>query len=123
MSHQKQAYVYGPKTSCKFCTLSRVTALVLISPISPNADRLNVQNFTPAGSKGNKIYANRILGEQNLYQKVRKFCQTLNHEKIMHLIKYSLTVHFLIKDYTQQLHNYNLLNIEVQISNDHHLLP
>ena len=38
----------------------------------------------------------KILGEQNLRQKVRKFCQNFNRNKMMHLIKYTLTLQFLI---------------------------
>ena len=47
-------------------------------------------------SKCQKIYTNRILWEQNLRQKVNKFCQNLNHDNIMYLIKYALTVEFSI---------------------------
>ena len=43
---------------------------------------------------------------------MRAFCQHLNHDKIMCLIKYSLTVQFSIQDYTRQLQNNNLLNME-----------
>ena len=59
-----------------------------------------------------KFYTNRILGEENLRQKVRKFCQNVNRNKMMYLIKYTLTVQFLIKDYTRQLQINNLLNMK-----------
>ena len=48
-------------------------------------------------SKCPKFYTNRILGEQNLRQKVRNFCQNLNCDKMIYVIKYTLTVQFLIK--------------------------
>ena len=47
-------------------------------------------------SKCPKFYTNRILGEQNWCQKVRKPCQNLNCNKITYLIKYSLTIQFWI---------------------------
>ena len=47
-------------------------------------------------SKFPKFYTNRILGEENLRQKVRKFCQNVNRNKMMYLIKYTLTVQFSI---------------------------
>ena len=47
-------------------------------------------------SKCPKFYTNRILGEQNLRQKVRKFRHNLNRDKITYLIKYALTVQFSI---------------------------
>ena len=63
-------------------------------------------------SKCLKFYTNRIQGEQNLRQKLRKFCQHLNYDKMAYLIKYTLTVQFSIQDYTRQLNNTNLLNME-----------
>ena len=47
-------------------------------------------------SKCPKFYTNRILGEQNLRQKVRKFGQNLNRDKLTYLIQYTLTVQFII---------------------------
>ena len=47
-------------------------------------------------SKCPKLYTNRILGEQNLRQKVRKFGQNLNRDIMTYLIKYTLTVQFSI---------------------------
>ena len=47
-------------------------------------------------SKCPKFYTNRILGEQNLRQKVRKFGQNLNRDIMTYLIKYTLTVQFSI---------------------------
>ena len=56
-------------------------------------------------SKCPTFYTNRVLGKQNLRQKVRNFCQNLNCDKMIYLIKYTLTLQFLIKDYTRQLRN------------------
>ena len=47
-------------------------------------------------SKCPTFYTNRILGEQNLRQKVGKFCQNLNYDNMTFLFKYSLTVPFSI---------------------------
>ena len=58
------------------------------------------------------MYTNRIFGEQNLRQNVRKFCQKFNHNKITYIIKYSLKVQFSISYYTRQLHGNNLLNMK-----------
>ena len=44
--------------------------------------------------------------------KLREIFQNLNRDKMMYLIKYTLTVQFLIQDYTRQLNNTNLLNME-----------
>ena len=41
---------------------------------------------------------------------MNKFGQNLNCDKMMYLIKYTLTVQFSIQDYTRQLHNNNLYN-------------
>ena len=41
---------------------------------------------------------------------MRKLCQNLNRDNITYLIKYTLTVQFLIN--TSQLHNNNLLNMK-----------
>ena len=67
-----------------------------------------------------KIYTNRIKGDQNLRQKLRKLFQHLNRRKIMYLIKYTLTEEFSIQDYTRQLQNNNLLNMK---SENKFLLP
>ena len=63
-------------------------------------------------SKCPKFHASRILGEQNVHQKVLKFCQNINRDKMKYLIKYTLTVQFSIKDYTRQLPNSSLLNMK-----------
>ena len=47
-------------------------------------------------SKCPKFYTNRILGDQNLRQKMRNFGQNLNCNKMTYLIKYTLTVQFSI---------------------------
>ena len=47
-------------------------------------------------SKCPKFYTNRILGEQNLRQKVLKFCSNLNSNRITYLIKLTLTLQFSI---------------------------
>ena len=41
-----------------------------------------------------RSYINRIKGEQSLRQKVGKFCQELNCDKMVNLIKYTLIVQF-----------------------------
>ena len=62
-------------------------------------------------SKCPKFNTNRILGEQNLRPKVRNFCQNLNCDKMMYVIKYTLRVQFLIKDYTRHLRNKAILKL------------
>ena len=47
-------------------------------------------------SKCPNIYTKRILGEQNLRQKMFKFSQNFNRNKMPYLIKYTLTVQFSI---------------------------
>ena len=51
-------------------------------------------------SKCPKFYTNRILGEQNFCQKVRKFFQNSNCNKMTYLIKYTFTVQFSIPQAT-----------------------
>ena len=53
---------------------------------------LFVEQLRP--SKCPTFYTNKILGEQNLRQKVSKFCQSLNSDKMIYLIKYTLTAQF-----------------------------
>ena len=45
------------------------------------------QELTARPSKCPKFYTNRILGEQNSRQKVRKFGQNLNRNKLTYLIQ------------------------------------
>ena len=47
--------------------------------------------------------------EQNICQRVHKFCQNLNQDKMTYLINYNLTLQLSIKDYTRQLHKNNVL--------------
>ena len=72
----------------------------------------NNHQYTNRPSKCPKFYTNRNLQEQNLRQKLRKFGQNLNCNKITYLIKYTLIVQFSIKDFTKLLQNDNLLHIE-----------
>ena len=51
--------------------------LGVICELTNDTDHLNVQKF----------YTNKILGKQNLHQKMCKLCQTFNHKKITYLIK------------------------------------
>ena len=55
----------------------------------------NILHYTRP-SKCPKFYTNRIWGEQNLRQKVRKFCQNLNRDKMTNSIKHTLTIQFSI---------------------------
>ena len=61
-----------------------------------------------------KFDTNRILGNLNLRQKVHKFFQPFNCNKLTCLINYTFTEQFSIEDYTRQLHNSNLLNMTQQ---------
>jgi hypothetical protein len=42
-------------------------------------------------SKCPNFYTNRILGQHNLRQEMRTFCQNLNRDKMTYLIKYIFT--------------------------------
>ena len=64
------------------------------SKLITDTDLLKVQNFTPNDFR-----------RKNLRQKVCKFCQYFNRDKLKNLIKYTWTVQFSIYDYTRQLCN------------------
>ena len=57
---------------------------------------LKLNGPPPRPSKFPKFYTNRILGKQNLRQKVRKFCQKLYRNIMTYVIKYTFIVQFSI---------------------------
>ena len=76
-------------------TLTSTSPQLAVSSTCHSTSALATQ-APPRPSKCPKSYTNRILGEQNLRQKVRKFCKIFNRNKMTYLIKYTLTVQFSI---------------------------
>ena len=78
---------WAPLSMCQPCIVSTMYR-------HHHASTNNV--LAPQTFKMSKIYTNRILGWQNLRPKVHKFWQYLICNKMMYLIKYTLSVQFSI---------------------------
>ena len=90
--------------TCRFTTCSRYnveficeTKRATPSVITSGKEEKNISSpGTLRPSKCPKFYTNRILGEQNIRQKMHKFGHNLNRGKLTYLIQYTLTVQFII---------------------------